>query len=57
MHIKAFEWMMVHNQLHCNEFMIEGEEKLEVIIWKVYSREQSRLTSDVILISDTGTLQ
>ena len=58
MHIKAFEWMMKHNQLHCNvKFMIEGEEEVGSDNLEGFIREQKdRLTSDVILISDTGMI-
>ena len=58
MHIKAFEWMMKHNQLHCNvKFMIEGEEEVGSDNLEDFIREhKDRLTSDVILISDTGMI-
>ena len=58
MHIKAFEWMMKHNQLHCNvKFMIEGEEEVGSDNLEGFIREnKDRLTSDVILISDTGMI-
>ena len=58
MHIKAFEWMMKHDQLHCNvKFMIEGEEEVGSDNLEGFIREhKDRLTSDVILISDTGMI-
>ena len=58
MHIKAFEWMMKHNQLHCNvKFMIEGEEEVGSDNLEGFIRKnKDRLTSDVILISDTGMI-
>ena len=58
MHIKAFEWMMKHNQLHCNvKFMIEGEEEVGSDNLEGFIRDhKDRLTSDVILISDTGMI-
>ena len=58
MHIKAFEWMMKNDQLHCNvKFMIEGEEEVGSDNLEGFIREHSeRLKSDVILISDTGMI-
>ncbi len=58
MHIKAFEVMMELDILPCNiKFMIEGEEEVgsESLEWFV-KRNQSKLTNDVILISDTGMI-
>lgn len=58
MHVKAFEYMMVHNCLPCNvKFMIEGEEEVgsASLSWFV-ARNQEKLANDVILISDTGMI-
>jgi acetylornithine deacetylase/succinyl-diaminopimelate desuccinylase-like protein len=58
MHIKAFEVMMQLDILPCNiKFMIEGEEEVgsESLEWFV-KRNQSKLSNDVILISDTGMI-
>jgi len=58
MHIKAFEVMMELDILPCNiKFMIEGEEEVgsESLEWFV-KRNQSKLSNDVILISDTGMI-
>ncbi len=58
MHIKAFEVMMQLDKLPCNiKFMIEGEEEVgsESLEWFV-KRNQSKLSNDVILISDTGMI-
>lgn len=58
MHVKAFETMMKTNNLPCNvKFMIEGEEEVgsENLAWFV-SRNKEKLSSDIILISDTGML-
>lgn len=58
MHVKALEVMVKTDTLPCNvKFMIEGEEEVgsENLGWFV-SRNQEKLKSDVILISDTGML-
>ncbi len=58
MHVKAMEYMMATDQLPCNvKFMIEGEEEVgsESLGWFV-SRNQEKLSNDVILISDTGMI-
>lgn len=58
MHVKAFETMMKLDILPCNiKFMIEGEEEVgsESLEWFV-KRNQSKLSNDVILISDTGMI-
>ena len=58
MHIKAFEYMIHSNSLPCNvKFMIEGEEEIgsKSLSWFV-ERNQSKLSCDVILISDTGMI-
>jgi acetylornithine deacetylase/succinyl-diaminopimelate desuccinylase-like protein len=58
MHVKAFEIMIKQNSLPCNvKFMIEGEEEVgsESLEWFV-KRNQSKLSNDVILISDTGMI-
>lgn len=58
MHIKAFEWMMKNHALSCNvKFMIEGEEEVGSDNLETFVHEYKRkLTSDVILISDTGMI-
>lgn len=58
MHIKAFEWMMKNDALSCNvKFMIEGEEEVGSDNLETFVHEYKRkLTSDVILISDTGMI-
>jgi len=58
MHVKAFEYMIKHNNLPCNvKFMIEGEEEIgsASLEWFV-KRNQEKLANDVILISDTGMI-
>lgn len=58
MHVKAFETMMKMNSLPCNvKFMIEGEEEVGSTNLGPWIREnKSRLTGDVILISDTSII-
>lgn len=58
MHIKAFESMMKTNSLACNvKFMIEGEEEVGSTNLGDWIRtNKSRLTGDVILISDTSII-
>ncbi|CAN5596570.1 dipeptidase [soil metagenome] len=58
MHIKAFELMMRTNTLPCNvKFMIEGEEEVGSSNLGTWIKEnKSRLTGDVILISDTSII-
>lgn len=58
MHIKAFEYMMSNGTLPCNvKFMIEGEEEVGSDHLGDWIREnKSRLTGDVILISDTSII-
>ncbi|MBK7682029.1 MAG: dipeptidase [Bacteroidetes bacterium] len=58
MHVKAFESMMKTNSLPCNvKFMIEGEEEVGSTNLGTWIREnKSRLTGDVILISDTSII-
>ncbi len=58
MHVKALEVMVKTNNLPCNvKFMIEGEEEVgsENLAWYV-ERNVEKLSSDIILISDTGML-
>ncbi len=58
MHVKAMEYMTQTGQLPCNvKFMIEGEEEVgsESLEWFV-TRNQEKLSNDVILISDTGMI-
>jgi acetylornithine deacetylase/succinyl-diaminopimelate desuccinylase-like protein len=58
MHVKALEFMTKNNALPCNvKFMIEGEEEVgsESLEWFL-SRNQEKLSNDVILISDTGMI-
>jgi len=56
MHIKAFEKMMQTNTLPCNaKFMIEGEEEVgSANLGEWVRANKSRLTGDIILISDTS---
>ncbi|MBK9638928.1 MAG: dipeptidase [Bacteroidetes bacterium] len=58
MHVKAFESMMKTNSLPCNvKFMIEGEEEVGSTNLGTWIRDnKSRLTGDVILISDTSII-
>jgi acetylornithine deacetylase/succinyl-diaminopimelate desuccinylase-like protein len=58
MHVKAFEYMMKHQQLPCNvKFMIEGEEEVGSVNLATFVREnKEKLKADVILISDTSMI-
>lgn len=58
MHVKAFEYMMVNNELSCNvKFMIEGEEEVgSVNLGTFVQANKERLKSDVIVISDTSMI-
>ncbi|MBL1279504.1 MAG: dipeptidase [Fluviicola sp.] len=58
MHVKAFEAMMVADELPCNvKFMIEGEEEVGSENLGIFvQNNHERLTADVILVSDTGML-
>mgnify|MGYP006281043531 FL=1 len=58
MHIKAFESMMKTDSLPCNaKFMIEGEEEVgSKALEKFVKENQAKLSSDVILISDTAII-
>ncbi|MDA3891358.1 MAG: dipeptidase [Salinivirgaceae bacterium] len=58
MHIKAFEYMVVTNQLPCNvKFMIEGEEEVGSPNLPQFCKDyKEMLTADVILVSDTGLI-
>ena len=58
MHVKAFEAMMAENQLPCNiKFMIEGEEEVgSYSLGAFLEANKERLSSDIILISDTGMI-
>ena len=58
MHIKAFEWMMLNDQLTCNvKFMIEGEEEVGSDNLEAFVGEhKEELNCDIILISDTGMI-
>lgn len=58
MHIKAFEYMMRNNALHCNvKFMIEGEEEIgSPNLGPFIKANTERLKCDVILISDTSMI-
>lgn len=55
MHIKAFEFMVVKNQLPCNvKFMIEGEEEIGSPSLKQFCIDHKEiLACDIILVSDT----
>ena len=56
MHVKAFEQLIKKNKLNCNvKFMIEGEEEVgSENLEKFLIDNKSKLSADVILISDTG---
>jgi acetylornithine deacetylase/succinyl-diaminopimelate desuccinylase-like protein len=58
MHIKAFEAMLISNELPCNvKFMIEGEEEVgSEHLGSFLSDNKDLLKGDVILVSDTGML-
>lgn len=58
MHVKAFEAMVAENQLPCNiKFMIEGEEEVgSDSLGAFLEANKERLSSDIILISDTGMI-
>ena len=58
MHIKALEIMISKNELPCNvKLMIEGEEEVGSSNLEFFVRKnEKKLKSDVILISDTGIL-
>ena len=58
MHVKAFELMMKQNALNCNvKFMIEGEEEVgSKHLTSFVQNNKEKLSSDVILISDTGII-
>lgn len=58
MQVKALEYMTKNDKLPCNvKFMVEGEEEIgsSSLAWFV-ERNQSKLSNDVILISDTGMI-
>jgi acetylornithine deacetylase/succinyl-diaminopimelate desuccinylase-like protein len=58
MHIKAFEAMSKLNLLNCNiKFMVEGEEEIgSDNLGTFVSSNKSKLSADVILISDTAMI-
>jgi len=58
MHIKAFEYLTMTNQLPCNvKFMIEGEEEIgSPNLAKFCELNKELLACDVILVSDTSLL-
>ena len=58
MHVKAFEYMSKVNDFQCNlKFMIEGEEEVgSEHLAKFCQDHKQKLSSDVILISDTGII-
>lgn len=58
MHVKAFEYMMKHQQLPCNiKIMFEGEEEIGSVHLADFVRaNREKLTADVILISDTSMI-
>lgn len=58
MHVKAMEFMTQTNQLPCNvKFMIEGEEEVGSASLADFVKEnKTKLSNDVILISDTGMI-
>lgn len=58
MHVKAFEAMVKSGELACNvKFMLEGEEEVGSENLGTFVKEnKEKLSSDVILVSDTGML-
>ncbi|MCP3675316.1 MAG: dipeptidase, partial [Gammaproteobacteria bacterium] len=58
MHIKAFESMIVNDELPCNvKFMIEGEEEIGSVSLGSFLHENTdKLSCDVILISDSSMI-
>ncbi|MCC1483102.1 dipeptidase [Winogradskyella immobilis] len=58
MHVKALEFMVSQNELPCNvKFMIEGEEEVgSVNLAKYVAENKTKLSNDIILISDTGMI-
>ena len=58
MHLKAFEYMVRENELHCNiKFMIEGEEEVGSPNLGQWCRDHKEmLKADVILVSDTSMI-
>ncbi len=58
MHAKAFEYLVLTNQLNCNvKFLIEGEEEISSPNLEEFCEEnKSLLSCDVILVSDTSML-
>jgi acetylornithine deacetylase/succinyl-diaminopimelate desuccinylase-like protein len=58
MHLKAFEMMMETHSLPCNvKFMLEGEEEVgSENLGHFVRSNKSRLSADVVLISDTSML-
>lgn len=58
MHVKAFEYMLKHNELPCNvKFMIEGEEEIgSPNLYKFVEENKEKLKGDVILVSDTAMI-
>ncbi len=58
MQLKAFEIMMQENALPCNvKFMLEGEEEVGSANLEDFVMEnREKLSSDIILISDTGII-
>lgn len=56
--LKAFEYLMANDLLKCNmKFMIEGEEEIgSVNLGAWCEQHKEMLSSDVILVSDTGML-
>jgi len=58
MHLKAFEAMWASGELPCNlKFMIEGEEEVGSSNLSTFvKQEKTRLSADMVLISDTSML-
>ena len=58
MQVKALEFMISQNELPCNvKFMIEGEEEVgSVNLAKYVAENKTKLSNDIILISDTGMI-
>ena len=58
MHLKALETVMTQDQMPCNvKFMIEGEEEVGSDNLEIFIKEnKSKLSNDIVLVSDTGMI-
>ena len=58
MHLKALETVMTQDQMPCNvKFMIEGEEEVGSDNLEIFVKEnKSKLSNDIVLVSDTGMI-